>query len=72
MTEVTVSSKHQIVVPREAREALRIKPGVKLQVVVRNDTVILLRKPRSAARALAGIARTPYPTAYLEQERRSW
>ncbi|MBK5297402.1 MAG: AbrB/MazE/SpoVT family DNA-binding domain-containing protein [Vicinamibacteria bacterium] len=35
MAEVTLSSKYQIVVPREAREALGLKPGAKLQVVVR-------------------------------------
>lgn len=66
MAEVTVSSKNQIVVRREAREALRVKPGVKLQVVVRGDTVILFRKPRSAARALAGVGRGLYPPHYLD------
>ena len=72
MTEVTVSSKNQIVVPREAREALRVRPGLKLQVVVRGDTVILIRKPTRAARALAGAARATYPTGYLAKERGSW
>ena len=33
MAQVKVSSKNQIVVPREAREALHIKPGTKLDVV---------------------------------------
>ena len=72
MAEVTVSSKNQIVVPREAREALGVKPGVKLQVVVRGDTVILFRKPKSAARALAGVGRGLYPPQYLDQERKTW
>ena len=72
MAEVTVSSKNQIVVPREAREALRVKPGAKLQVVVRGNTVILFRKPASAARALAGLGRGAYPPRYLDQERKSW
>lgn len=72
MAEVTVSSKNQIVVPREAREALRVKPGAKLQVVVRGDTVILYRKPKSAARALAGLGRGLYPPHYLDEERKSW
>lgn len=72
MAEVTVSSKNQIVVPREAREALRVKPGVKLQVVVRGDTVILFRKPKSAARALAGVGRGLYPPHYLDEERKTW
>ena len=72
MSEVTISSKNQIVVPREAREALGLKPGAKLQVVVRGDTMILFRKPKSAARALAGIGRGLYPPGYLDDERKSW
>ena len=72
MTEVTLSSKNQIVVPREARQALRLKPGAKLQVVVRGDTVILYRKPKHAARALAGMSRGLYPADYLDEERKSW
>ena len=72
MPEVTMSSKNQIVVPREAREALGLKPGAKLQVVVRGNTVILYRKPRSAARALTGIGRGLYPPDYLDDERESW
>ena len=45
MPEATLSSKHQIVVPSEARKALGVKPGEKLLVVVRGAAVILLRKP---------------------------
>ena len=32
MTTITVSSKYQIVLPKEAREAMRIRPGTRLQV----------------------------------------
>ncbi len=72
MPEVTLSSKHQIVVPREAREALGLAPGAKLQVVVRGRTVILMRKPKNAAKALAGAARRKYPNGYLDRERATW
>jgi AbrB family looped-hinge helix DNA binding protein len=72
MEEVTVSSKNQIVVPKKAREALRITAGTRLQVVVRGDTVIIMRKPKSYADRLAGIARGIYPADYLDQERDSW
>jgi AbrB family looped-hinge helix DNA binding protein len=34
MTAVTLSSKYQIVIPREAREYLGWKPGQKLQPIV--------------------------------------
>lgn len=72
MSEVTLSSKHQIVVPREAREALGLKPGSRLQVVVRGRTVILMSKPKNAAKALAGAARRKYPSGYLDRERATW
>jgi AbrB family looped-hinge helix DNA binding protein len=72
MEEVTLSSKNQIVVPREARKALGLTPGTKLRVVVRGDTVILMRTPKSYAEKLAGIAKGLYPTDYLDEERESW
>lgn len=34
MTTVTVSPKYQVVIPQEAREALGIEPGQKVQVLV--------------------------------------
>ena len=52
--EVTLSSKHQIVVPREARRALGLKPGDKLLVVTLADQVIVLRKPARLCRGNAG------------------
>jgi len=33
MTTVTVSPKYQVVIPREIREALGIRPGQKVQVL---------------------------------------
>ena len=72
LEEVTVSSKNQIVVPRKAREALRITAGTRLQIVVRGDTAIIMRKPKSYAARLAGIARGLYPSDYVDQERESW
>ena len=71
MPEVKVSSKNQIVIPREAREALQIKPGARLRVVVRGDLVILLRKPKRYAQAIAGMGRV-YGAGYLDKERASW
>jgi len=72
MAVVKMSSKNQIVVPREAREALGLRAGSRLLVVVRGDTVVLRRKPKSYAEAIEGIAAGSYPSGYLEQERESW
>ena len=72
MPEVTMSSKNQIVVPREARNALKLRPGSKLEVVVQGDSLVVMRVPRNPARALAGSLRGTYPSGYLARERESW
>jgi len=70
--QVTLSSKHQIVVPRDARRALGLKPGDKLVIVSLGDTVLLMKRPRSYATAARGVARGFYPKGYLESERGEW
>ncbi len=70
MTEATLSSKNQIVIPREAREALDLKPGDKLLVTVMGGKVLVLEKPKSYHKAILG--RGVYPKDYLKKERESW
>ena len=72
MSVVTLSSKNQIVVPREARAALGVRPGDKLLVGVRGNTVVILPHPRSWTKALRGLAKKSYPEGYLGEERDSW
>lgn len=72
MAEATLSSKNQIVVPREAREALGVRAGDKLLVVVRGNTVVILPRPRSWSKALRGLAKERYPEGYLNRERAGW
>ncbi|HTB92928.1 MAG TPA: AbrB/MazE/SpoVT family DNA-binding domain-containing protein [Candidatus Sulfotelmatobacter sp.] len=72
MAEATLSSKNQIVIPREARKALGLKPGDKLLVVLLGDDLIVLRKPKSYRKAIAGLGRGLYPPDYLKKERESW
>ncbi|MBI2267045.1 MAG: AbrB/MazE/SpoVT family DNA-binding domain-containing protein [Armatimonadetes bacterium] len=72
MLEVKLSTKNQIVLPREARNALSVQAGEKLLVVVRGGIVILLRKPQEYSSALRGIGKGIYPSDYLEKERSSW
>ena len=72
MKEATLSAKNQIVIPREAREALQLKPGDKVAVVTRGDRVIVLRKPKSYREALRGLGRGVYSRRHLREERRSW
>jgi AbrB family looped-hinge helix DNA binding protein len=70
--EATLSSKNQIVIPREAREKLGVRPGDKLLVVVQGDSVIVMQKPKSYRVAIRGLGRGVYPAGYLEKERQSW
>src|SRR6266481_6523919 len=72
MPQVTVSAKNQIVIPREAREALGVTAGDKLLVVVRGENVIVLQKPKSHRLAIRGLGAGQYRGGYLEKERKSW
>lgn len=42
MTTVTVSSKFQVVMPREIREAMNIAPGQQIQVLVAQNRIVLI------------------------------
>jgi AbrB family looped-hinge helix DNA binding protein len=70
--EASLSSKNQIVIPREARERLGVKAGDKLLVVVQGDSVIVMQKPKSYRVAIRGMGRGVYPDGYLKKERQSW
>jgi AbrB family looped-hinge helix DNA binding protein len=72
MSLATLSAKNQIVIPRDAREALGVKPGDQLLVVVRGDRVIVLQKPKTHHAAIRGLNAGPYPSGHLEKERGSW
>lgn len=55
-TSVKLSSKHQIVVPQEARDALGLKAGDRLLVTVRDGSVIELeREPADLVAELEGL-----------------
>ena len=72
MREVKLSSKNQIVIPRDIRHALGVKAGDHLLVVPRGNTVTLLRKPRQYSKAIAGIGKELYGPNYLHEERENW
>ena len=72
MSQATLSAKNQIVIPRDARDALRVKAGDKLLIVVRGDRVIVLQKPKAHHAAIRGLNSGAYPGGYLQKERKSW
>ena len=57
MTTVTVSPKYQVVIPQEAREALGIRPGQKIQVIAYEGRLefVPVTKPRKLRGLLRGI-----------------
>lgn len=64
---VKLSSKHQIVVPREARDALGLKPGDRLLVTVRDASVIELeREPADLVAELDGLFSSLGPELWPE------
>jgi AbrB family looped-hinge helix DNA binding protein len=57
MKQVTVSSKFQVVIPREVRESMGIQPGTRVQVLQYENRIELipLRDPKSLRGFIKGI-----------------
>ncbi len=73
-TTVTLSSKYQIVIPQEAREALGLAKGDELLVLCKQDRVVIIPKPKRFSKRLAGLHREVWrgAQAYLHDERENW
>lgn len=56
---VKMSSKNQIVVPREAREALGLRPGDRLLVTVAGEVIHMRREPSDVVARLEGLLAGP-------------
>jgi AbrB family looped-hinge helix DNA binding protein len=73
---VKVSTKHQIVVPSEARRALGIEAGDRLAVEVTPEAIILRPRPPRAGARLRGLGREIWqgvdPVEYVRELRREW
>jgi AbrB family looped-hinge helix DNA binding protein len=72
MRTVRLSSKNQIVIPKEAREAMKLKGQDELLVIVKGDVTIIMPKPKSYRKDLSGAGKGIYSKAYLQKERKSW
>ena len=57
MSAVTLSPKYQVVIPRDVREKMKLRPGEKLQVISFDDRIELvpLRPMRSMRGFLKGL-----------------
>jgi AbrB family looped-hinge helix DNA binding protein len=72
MQTVKLSSKNQIVIPKEARSAMNLKGRDELLVVVKGNVALITPKPQVYREALAGAGKGLYSKTYLKNERKSW
>lgn len=74
ITTIRISSKNQIVVPKEARERLKLKKGSTLLVLVKDDRLVLIPKPANYVKKLQGLGKEIWQKdrGYLMRERKRW
>ena len=68
MPTVKVSSKYQVVIPREVRRITKIKPGTKVDVQVRDGEIVLV--PVRPMKEMRGFLRGIDTTIEREPDRR--
>lgn len=68
MTTVTLSSKYQLVLPREARERLKLRPGTKFTVLEKGGVIYLV--PDRPLRAYRGVGAGVNPKGLREKKDR--
>ncbi|OQX62350.1 MAG: AbrB family transcriptional regulator [Anaerolinea sp. 4484_236] len=61
MNAVTVSTKYQVVIPKEVRQSMKIQPGQKMQVIEYGGQIIMIpiRSIKEARGSLPGIDTDP-------------
>ncbi len=73
---VKLSSKYQIVIPRQVRQQLDLRAGDGLLVEVSGKTIILVPRPRSYTARLRGLHKEVWrdveAAAYVREERKGW
>ncbi len=67
MAAVTISPKFQIVIPKEIREALKLKPGQKIQAVLYDGQIRLI--PVRPLREMRGFLRGMDTTIEHDEDR---
>jgi len=73
---IKVSKKNQIVVPKQARKLLDIKPGNELLVKIKEDRIILIPKPKDFTKYMEGLHKEIWEgidaVEYVRREREAW
>ena len=68
MSTVTLSSKYQVVIPQDVREALELKPGQKLAVLNINGSISLV--PLRSMKQMRGFVKGINPAGLREKKDR--
>ena len=75
-TMIKVSSKYQIVIPRDIREKLNLKAGDNLIIKTNNEKIIMYPQPKSYAKYALGLGKEIWQgidaTEYVLKERETW
>ena len=71
---VKLSSKFQVVIPQQARAMLGLAAGDELLVLVKEDRIVMVPKPKSFTDQLAGLHKEIWKDSdsYLKSERDAW
>lgn len=76
MNTAKISSKYQIVIPKQARRALGLTAGDEVVVVAQKDRIELVPRPRSYTRATLGLGKEVWEgvdaVKYVRGERKAW
>lgn len=67
MKSVTISPKYQVVIPREVRQSMEIKPGSKVQVLLYENRIELI--PMKSLRRMRGFLKGIKTTVERERDR---
>jgi len=71
--ELKMSSKGQIVIPKEIREKLHIKTGQKFRVVELEGTIMIIPIPKDPIRAMRGMSKgAPESVKSIRELRKEW
>lgn len=69
MSTITLSPKYQVVIPRDVREKMKLRPGEKLQVISFDDRIELV--PLRPMRSMRGFLKGMNPAFEREREDRT-
>jgi len=67
MKSVTISPKYQVVIPREVRQSMEIKPGSKVQILLYENRIELI--PMKNLRRMRGFLKGIDTTVERERDR---